>query len=207
MVVGCPFKCSSGTANTFRQLKQHLIEECPNELLNCKGCGFEIYKHYAVGTPTNSKGHNCMRDNPTSPLLLRNMRNIVRKVSSRELSQLEQELVLYRGPIPFSCIPNIEEPEDFFNVEQKMNMSDELVEYCKQFLVRALRSKGYTKDAASSVIDDLEQLEPTKHWRVMIMTKQQLNALAGRASCNGHYLKMTYRKGGIDFSVQIQQVV
>ena len=65
-------------------------------------------------------------------------------------------MVLYKGPIPFQCIPNIEESEDFFNVEQKMNMSDELVEYCKQFLVRALRSKGYTKDAASSVIDDLE---------------------------------------------------
>jgi len=53
------------------------------------------------------------------------------------------------------------------------------------------------------VIDDLEALDPTKHWRVMIMTKQQLNAMAGRASCNGQYLKMTYRKGGIDFSVQI----
>ena len=112
-----------------------------------------------------------MRDNPTSPLLLRNMRNIVRKVSSREMTQLEQELVLYRGPIPFQCIPEIQEPDDFFTVEQKMNMTEDLVEYCKQFLVRALRSKGYTKDAASSVIDDLEQLEPTKHWRVMIMTK------------------------------------
>lgn len=84
-----------------------------------------------------------------------------------------------------------------------MNMTQELVECCKQFLTRALRSKGYTKEAASSVIDDLEALDQSKHWRVMIMTKQQLNAMAGRASCNGHYLKMTYRKGGIDFSVQI----
>jgi hypothetical protein len=52
-----------------------------------------------------------------------------------------------------------------------MNMNDDLVECCKQFLTRALRQKGYTKDAASAVIDDLEALDPAKHWRVMIMTK------------------------------------
>ena len=116
---------------------------------------------------------------------------------------MEQELLLYKGPIPYRCIPTPEEPDSFFSVEQQMNMTDDLVECCKQFLIRALRKKGYTKDAASAVIDDLEALDPTKHWRVMIMTKQQLNAMAGRASCNGQYLKMTYRKGGLDFSVQI----
>ena len=124
-------------------------------------------------------------------------------MNSRELQGLEQELLVYKGPIPGRCVPEPDEPMGFFTVEQQMNMNDQLVELCKQFLIRALRSKGYTKDAASAVIDDLEALDPTKHWRVMIMTKQQLNAMAGRASCNGQYLKMTYRKGSIDFSVQI----
>ena len=92
---------------------------------------------------------------------------------------------MHKGPIPIRCVPAPDEPPGFFNVEQQMNMTDQLVECCKQFLTRALRNKGYTKDAASAVIDDLEALDPSKHWRVMIMTKQQLNAMAGRASCNG----------------------
>ena len=72
-----------------------------------------------------------MRDFPSSPLLLRNMRNMVRKVSSREMTNLESEIVLYKGPIPFKCVPSHDEPENFFNVEQKMNMTEELVECCK----------------------------------------------------------------------------
>ena len=59
-----------------------------------------------------------MRDNPSSPLLLRNLQKIVRKVSSREQQQIEQELVLYKGPIPYKCVPAPEEPEGFFTVEQ-----------------------------------------------------------------------------------------
>ena len=81
-------------------------------------------------------------------------------------------MLVYKGPIPNRCVPEPDEPMGFFTVEQQMNMNDQLVELCKQFLIRALRSKGYTKDAASAVIDDLEALDPTKHWRVMIMTKQ-----------------------------------
>ena len=131
MVVGCPFKCSSGTAKSFRQLTKHIANDCANDLLNCKGCDFEIFKHYSNVNPLHPKGHNCMRDNPTSSLLLRNMRNMVRKVNSREMSNLETELLLYKGPIPYRCIPNDEESEGFFSVEQKMNMTDELVECCK----------------------------------------------------------------------------
>lgn len=134
------------------------MKECPNELLNCKGCNFEIFKNYAE-EQLNPLGHNCMRDNPTSPLLAQNMRNIVRKVTSREMQNLENELLLYKGPIPYKCIPDSDEPTGFYNVEQKMNMTEELVECCKQFLTSALRSKGYTKDAASSVIDNLEMLD------------------------------------------------
>ena len=59
-----------------------------------------------------------MRDFPNSPYLMRNMCGIVKKVSSREFQGMEQELLLYKGPIPYRCIPTPEEPESFFNVEQ-----------------------------------------------------------------------------------------
>jgi len=131
MVVGCPFKCASSTAKGFRQLRDHITHDCANESLNCKACGFETFRHYANVGPLHPKGHNCMRDNPTSGLLLKNMRNIVRKINSREMSNLETELMLYKGPIPYRCVPNEDEPEGFFNIEQKMNMTDELVECCK----------------------------------------------------------------------------
>jgi len=39
--------CTSATAKTFKSLKEHIIEECAHEILNCQGCGFEVYKHYA----------------------------------------------------------------------------------------------------------------------------------------------------------------
>ena len=88
VVAGCPFNCASETAKlpkSFAQLKEHLISECPDDLLNCKGCGFEVYKNYAKASPLNQFGHNCLRDNPSSALLAKNMRNIVRRVNSREM--------------------------------------------------------------------------------------------------------------------------
>lgn len=59
------------------------------------------------------------------------LRNCVKKANSREMLKLEQELVVYKGPIPPRCIPSENEPPGFFNVEQKMNMSDMQVEFCK----------------------------------------------------------------------------
>lgn len=34
-VLGCPMNCTSATAKTFRTLKQHIVQECSNEILNC----------------------------------------------------------------------------------------------------------------------------------------------------------------------------
>ena len=116
-VLGCPMNCTSATAKTFKTLKQHIVQECSNEILNCQGCGFELYKHYAGRMPINPRGHNCMRDNPQSPMLLHNLQYICRKVNSRELQGLEQELLVYKGPIPNRCVPEPDEPMGFFTVE------------------------------------------------------------------------------------------
>lgn len=121
VITRCPFGCT----NLIGRFIDHFHSECDQQL-RCGGCDYAIYRRYA--SPGNgpsseliSTGHNCLRDNPTSPKLMLNLRKMqMRSISTmsaklesdnqilrQKLSDVREELTLYKGPIPDAVKPTM----------------------------------------------------------------------------------------------------
>ena len=77
LVTECPLesKTKFQEGQNFAAIREHVQTDCPSEKLNCRGCGYELYKNYAGRDAliTTNKGHNCMRDCPESQMLVKNL--------------------------------------------------------------------------------------------------------------------------------------
>ena len=152
----------------------HMREECEAQL-KCGGCDFKIYTKYyklgATGTssdqriPEMARGHNCVRDNAQSDKLLVSLRQMQRQAKSsvntqlktseaelrRELKEVQDELVLYKGPIPDVCKPTLNDM-NLITLQYEKNAPEGMAYRCKQWIIESILCKGFTDDAMILII-------------------------------------------------------
>ena len=99
LISGCPLSCGKFTQGSYENICEHLRAECTSRRLNCPACDFMIYRTYSDrAVITAKKGHNCLRDNRTSTLLIQN------------LMTMQKRLRLLDGDIPDECKPTQNDP-------------------------------------------------------------------------------------------------
>lgn len=75
-----------------------------------------------------------------------------------------------------------------------------MTENCKAWIVDAILVYGFTDEAIRQVINQL-QLNYGSHWRIMILTLLQHNAIASLAACSGTTIYYSYKK--LDYEMVI----
>ena len=89
---------------------------------------------------------------------------------------------------------------NLFQLVQEKNAESGMTQKCKKWIIESILCKGFTDEAMLDMIGNLQR-DYGSHWRVMILTKRQLEAIASQAACSGVTLVYRFVKREFEFII------